>query len=81
MRIMLIKTISFDMAVNLFIYLDPNQWSPAAPSPSFPSIPIQLEVQTRSDVDNVKKSDFYSITQFKPYLLLEEEGYFVIKLF
>jgi hypothetical protein len=56
---------------------DSKVWSPAVPVSSFPSIPIQIKTESKS-VDGFMNTEIDSITQFKPFLLLEEEDYFVI---
>jgi hypothetical protein len=55
---------------------DPNKWAPAATTSA---IPVELVIEATS-ADGIIKTDYYTITQYRPFLLLEEEDYFV-KLF
>jgi hypothetical protein len=38
------------------------------------TVPVQILVETK-DINNNQNTDYYSITQFKPYLTLQEEDY------
>ena len=53
---------------------DPNQWAPAA---TIDAIPVEIVIEITAS-DGIKKTDYYTITRFRPFLLLEEEDYFVI---
>ena len=55
---------------------DPNKWAPAA---TIAAIPVELVIEA-TGADGIIKTDYYTITQYRPFLLLEEEDYFV-KLF
>lgn len=61
---------------NLILSTDGEKWVPAENS-EYKSIPVETRVETHNNnfFDDV---EVYSIHEFKPYLLLEEEGYFVI---
>ena len=43
-------------------------------------MPVQILVETK-DINNNENTDYYSITQFKPYLTLQEEDYNVIIIY
>jgi hypothetical protein len=53
---------------------DPKKWAPAA---TIDAIPVEIVIEI-TDSDGTRKTDYYTITRFRPFLLLEEEDYFVI---
>ena len=60
--------------LTLFLLKDPNQWAPAT---TIDTIPVEIVIEI-TGADGTKKADYYTITRFRPFLLLEEEDYFVI---
>ena len=62
----------------MFFCLDPLKWSPAMATANMPlSVPVQIIVESKSQ-DGKTNTDVTSITQFRPFLTLEEEDYMVI---
>ena len=57
-------------------FLDPTKWSSAAAFKGYPSVPVQLEVDSK-DQSGKLNTDITAITQFRPFIDLEEEEYFV----
>lgn len=60
----------------LLLNQDPNLWSPASGPASFPSVPVQMIVQSKTQ-DGFVNTDISSITRFRTFLTLEEENYMV----
>lgn len=55
-------------------YLDPNKWTTSSGAKS---VPVQIKVESKSNAGGGDILTF-TYTQFKPFLALQEEDYFVI---
>lgn len=69
-----------------FLYLDPDQWIPAAVNTDQPlgnvtgfmSIPVEIKIVTQADGTLEISNIVYTITDFRPFIDLEIEEYTVI---
>jgi hypothetical protein len=59
---------------------DEEKWSPAYPIQGFMSIPVQYKIETKK-TDGTLNTIINSVTQFRPTLFLEQENYYVIKIY
>lgn len=62
-----------------YSFTDPTRWTPAITTPEYDSVPVQVIVDTK-DIAGTISTDFYEIHEFRPFLALKQEGYFVIIL-
>jgi hypothetical protein len=46
--------------------------------PGMANAPLEVRVESKEDAADAVKLDVFTITQFRPFLTLQEEGYFVI---
>jgi hypothetical protein len=58
------------------IKLDEQLWTPAYPVPGFQSIPVQYKLESKSTT-GVLKTEFYTVTNFRPTNFIDEEAYVV----
>jgi hypothetical protein len=67
---------SSELLIKIKINLDPNKW---VTSSGAKSVPVQIKIESKN---NAGTGDIviFSYTQFKPFLALQEEDYFVIFL-
>ena len=62
----------------IFPLKDPQKWTAASGPASFPAVPVQIKVESKTK-DGLFNTDVSSITRFRTFLTLEEENYMVRK--